>query len=531
MIHHDLRRLATAAALVLACALGCAPTARAQAALEPSASEALAGPFRFPDEPVRQLRLRDGRILWCWIEEHTDQELSVLRLDNGGRATLPWGLLDPAQEQEFKALLGYLDLTSQEPMVTAMRLRTLLGDEFVGIVLSESPTDLEFKTRNGIMRVPRTLLAGPPVQEQVPAREVYTRPELYAQELEQYAGAMVDPSIPAEQRAQMHWDVARFCESIRDYVHADFHYRAVVEVDPDWSHPDLEASLARAGRLAEAQEQADELDEIDRLRLRDRFPEALERIERFVVAYPDTPLAMDVAELRADVLRDRERQLEREVESRWHHWVGRLAREQAREDDYETTLLWIQEAMSDEVVARVVEDMRRYQNDVDEARVRELFGRRDARRNRRATYGIGTWLLGREAALAEVRPPDEEPLEDVGPVSERSREREELEERIQRYLQSQQLSSVGAGSAVDDEADPAAFWADWSALSRTQWITAYYAENVGDMRLMRASLQPCRECGGAGALEQSTASANAGTRLVQCHICQGIPVRRRVSYR
>ncbi|MEO0651112.1 MAG: hypothetical protein AAFZ65_10580 [Planctomycetota bacterium] len=532
MHHHQTRRTAWAGmALALAGLLSLGPASARQTAPSSDLDAPAASASIFPDDPIRQLRLRDGRIVWGWIEEHTDQELAILRLDTGGRATLPWGLLDPVQEQELKALLGYLDLTSQEPMVSAMRLRTALGDEYLGIILSESPADVEFKTRNGIMRIPRTLLAGPPVQEQVPAREVYTRPELYGKELERYVGAMLDPATPPAMAAQMHWDMGRYSESIRDYGHADYHYRAVVQMDPTWSHPDLEASLARAARLADAQEQADELDEIDRLRLRDRFPEALTRLDNFPLIYPDTPLSTEVAKLRASVLRDRERDMQREVEQRWHHWVGRLAREQARSDDYESTLLWVQEAMSTEVVARVIEDLTRYQDDLDEARVRELFLQRDTRRNRRATYGVGTWLIGRDAAVKEIVADDAPVPEVESPASERTREREELEERIQRYLQSQQLSAVGGGGGFQEQADPQEFWESWTALSRTQWIIAYYAENLGDMRTMRASLQPCRECGGVGALEESAASANGGTRLLQCWQCKGVPVRRRVSYR
>lgn len=482
-----------------------------------------------PADPVRQLRLVDGRILWGWIEEHSIDGLDVLRLDNGGRATLPWSMLDPAQRLELEQVFGYVDLNASEPTVLATRLRTLSGDEFVGLVLSETAESIEFKIANGILTIPRMQLAGPLIQEQVSAREVFTRDELYAREFEQYAAALVDEAVSGAEKAEMHFELARYCESILDFQRADWHYRAIAEADPEFDHPELAASLDRAARLALAQGQADELDEIDRLRLRDEFPEALARIERFLEVYPESPLETQVLEQRARVVRDRERDMLREAESRWHYWARRLAREQASNDSYEGTLTWIQEALSDEIVARVRADLLRYQDDVDEARVRDLWAARAARRDQRATYGVGTWLIGRDAARAEVVA--QAGAERESESDARSQERKELEERIQSYLKSQQLASTGGGRGGADAADPADFWEQWTALSRTQWILAYYAENSGDMRVTRAAVRPCRECGGTGVLEVSSAGPTGGTRLNQCHLCSGVAVIRRVSYR
>jgi hypothetical protein len=525
------RRSAPALALALTLASAIPAAAATQSGL--AAPAPTVEPYRvaLPDEPVQQLRLRDGRILWCWIEDHSPEDFEVLRLDNGGRAALPWSLLDPAQEQELKALYGYVDLSAQEPTVPAVRLSTVSGDEFVGVVLSESPQVIEFKTVNGILRIPRTQLAGPLVQEQVPAREVYTRDELYSRRLEEYTPALLDAEVPAADRAEMHFEIGRYCESIFDFAHALFHYRAIVELESDFDHPDLAASLERAERLARDQAQADELDQIDRLRLRDEFPEALARIERFAELYPDSPLSTELLELRSRVLRDRERVMLRETEQRWHHWAWRLAREQAREDDYEATTLWIQEAMSDQIVALVQADLSEYQADVNAARVRSLWSEREGRRLQRATYGVGTWLIGRDAARAEVVPEEDEDDSDSARDSAVSQERQELEDRIQRYLKSQELALTGAGPRQDQEADPQEFWESWSGLQRTNWILAYYAENLGDMVVVRASLRPCRECGGVGVLEFTATAGGSQSRLDQCGQCHGVAVQRRISYR
>ena len=53
-------------------------------------------------ESVAMLQLRDGSICWGSIEEHSPDGLDFRRLDTGGLVRLPWGLLDPNQERDFR---------------------------------------------------------------------------------------------------------------------------------------------------------------------------------------------------------------------------------------------------------------------------------------------------------------------------------------------------------------------------------------------------------------------------------------------
>lgn len=477
-------------------------------------------------EPVEQLRLRNGQIVWGWITEHDPDAITLQRLDNGGRATLAWGLLDPEQEQDLKLAFGYIDLTTQEIFVTASRIPLRTGDEIVGVITNRSPEYLEVKNARGIIQVSVANLAGTILQEQVAARDIYTRDELYELEARRFVTDLLAGGTVA---AEAHFELGRYCERIFDFRRAFAHYLAIAEADPEFVHPDLEASLARAERRAEAQEQADLLDDIDRLRARDLYPAAVAQLELFPELYPESPLMEDLLELRASVLRDRERDMIAEVESRWHFWVRRLAREKAREDVYEVVVAWLEEGMSEDVAQKVTEDMQRYEADVAMERIRDLWGQRAARRSQRTAYGQGTWLLGRDGAMAGLEQEEEEQRAS----DPRSDERKKIEDRIERYLRNQQVAA--AGSTDVDGADPQEFWEDWSANKRALWITAFYVEQSGDMVVTRATVRPCKECAGQGFNEIAdmggAGSGGPSSRLIQCPLCNGVSVTRRVSYR
>jgi hypothetical protein len=178
--------------------------------------------------------------------------------------------------------------------------------------------------------------------------------------------------------------------------------------------------------------------------------------------------------------------------------------------------------------------------------VRRAFAARKKERWLRASYGQGTWLLGKQAALkgadGETKPQD-------APVNERDKERMELEQRLSRFLENQQLARSAQGGA-DDEDERETFWKELPSTARQNWIVAYYAENSGVFEVRpQPLLSPCRECGGTGTRQMSIVGANSvnnqaqagGGRAAQqaaptdtfaeCVGCHGIGIVRRVSYR
>lgn len=79
---------------------------------------------------------------------------------------------------------------------------------------------------------------------------------------------------------------------------------------------------------------------------------------------------------------------------------------------------------------------------------------------------------------------------------------------------------------------PDAWWKQARASTRAQWLTAYYAEQAGEMQILRIDTRPCSGCGGRGALPFiNPGSERAGTQWRPCHRCHGVRHDRTVVYR
>jgi hypothetical protein len=237
------------------------------------------------------------------------------------------------------------------------------------------------------------------------------------------------------------------------------------------------------------------------------------------------------------VTKARERALGDLVVKRWYGAAAALARDAAAKE-FDEVLAWLDEGMQEEVFQAVLEDARRVQADVEEDALRQLWLEREPGRWRLASYGYGTWLLGEDKALEGM---EEEEEEAPVAVTAKDQEREELEQRIKRFLENQELRR-SAKSSQDKQDDRAAAWKAISSTARSQWILAYYAESSGDMEVKpRVAFRACRECGGRGVREvvvtgdartrRGENQSGSGLHKVECPSCRGLGVIRRIYYR
>ena len=88
----------------------------------------------------------------------------------------------------------------------------------------------------------------------------------------------------------------------------------------------------------------------------------------------------------------------------------------------------------------------------------------------------------------------------------------------------------------DDEEDLVqAFWEGWTVNGRSLWLMSYYLEESGDFEIRpRASLKPCKTCGGMGALQllvTGTVLSGETASVASCPVCRGVKVTRRIYFR
>ncbi len=476
------------------------------------------------------LKLRDGSFRFGAISAHDPEGLVFVRLDNGGTARLPWSALDPEQETELKTRFGYIDLSGEEVTLQADRIVTVDGQEIVGLILERGAENLVIKIAGSTINVPKNRLLGSTAQVQVPARLVYTVDELYAREL---------AAQPAADAAG-NYEIARYCERILDFAHAAEHYQKVQKLDPKFRADDVRAALTRTAEKAKNAAQLEYLEEIDNLIARRQYDEALTRADAFAERFPDSPFLTEAKKKHERVLKARDAYLVELVRQRWIEWAGRLARNASTKFTYEQALGYLEGQMKTELLAAVAKDVQGFTKQVDPDGVRKLFTQRKKVRWERASYGMGTWMLGKERALKGEEPdkPKDGKTEGQTPLD---KQRKALNDQIQRFLGNREMAAKNKADTEQAE-DREAFWKEFTSASRAQWILAYYAEFGGDFEVNpKPQLDNCKECGGTGLRVISLAGANvsqaqgnkpAGTEEKRnCEACHGLGRVRRILFR
>lgn len=503
-----------------------APFAVAQDAADPAPTGAVPSTSAaVVPEPgdVMMLRLRNGSIRWGAIEEHSPDGLRFRLLDTGGVASVDWRFLDPAQDMELRTRFGYVDTSSDEELIEADKIVLRSGDEVIGKIVGRTDQEILLKVRGTVLPVPTANVRSASSGLLVPALDVYTKDELY-----NLQRATVDLEDAAQQ-----WELARFCERIFDFQRALEHYQAVQQLDPEFQDGALDAVIERVTVKADRQEQVDYLNQIDHLKRRKRYSDALDELVAFDGLYPDSPLYEDRNKLEKRVLEARAEHAAEIVRLSWFRRMERLAAHAAREMGYEGALAYLDDGMRQELLNQVTDDVRKIWPDVPDEAIAQLWLDRERGRWRPASYGLGTWLLGEDGALAglDTGAATEEPKSDT------DAQRAALDERLNRFLKNQESQRRARRSQEQDE-DVEAYWAQLPHSARTNWLVAYFVENSGQFDLReKPELRNCRECGGTGVREiiytgsARSDSAGGGPHRQVCETCKGIGRTRRIRYR
>ena len=493
------------------------------------------------DGTPTMLRLRSGAIQWGEVLEHTPDGIVFRRLDTGGVARLSWTFIDPSQERALRTEFGYIDTSSEVLYVDADRLVLVDGKEVTGLIVDQGEGRIRVKTETGLIDVPSARVRAVSSGVQVPALEVYTRDELIQKRLAEA------PPIDAEGL----YAFGGFCEQILAFTHALGAYQAALQIEPEFRSAEMPGLIARTTKKVEQQVQLEYLAEVDLLKRRKQFDEALQKLTFFPDVFPDSPLEGDRLKLTKRVEDAQEDYVREVVQRGWYRWTERLAAQAARKMGFAEALGFAEEKLHEDVLTAVVDDAREWDKELEEDQVLQMWLERKVSRYRVASYGLGTWLLGEDSALAGS-PQSSQP---AAGASEVDSERAALEEKIRKFLQSQKTagrSSALAGDEGDDDVE--GFWKTLSSSARSSWIVAYYAENSGDMEIKDPpELRNCPTCAGRGVIDmivsdsRGSSSQGGGGRggrgggqesrgrgglaTLACDTCKGIGRVRRIRYR
>jgi tetratricopeptide (TPR) repeat protein len=529
---HWARGLAVVLPACLVAAIAVTRSARAQGAAGAAPDQAPNGGANAApgaaatDAPVAtMLRLRDGTIQWGGILNHDPDGITFVRIENGGQVRLPWSVMSPDQEEELRLKYGYVDLSTEEVMLPADRLVLVDGSEVIGLIIDRTADALIVKRAGTTAIVPKNRISAASTTILVPARELYSKEELYNREL-----ARIAPDD-----AETNFKLGEYCERILDFPHATQHYTKAQELDPKFRPADVKVALVRSAEKAKAQDQLDYLAQVDLLLARKKYDEALARADAFKDKFPESQLIADAKHKHDRIIKAREREVSERVQNSWYAWAGRLARAAALKMTLEQAMVYLDDGMKRDILERVTKDAQRLSKEATPDVVRKLWLGRHKVHWYHASYGYGTFLLGKDAALK-----GEQPDAPKTALNEKDKARADLEQKIQRFLQNQEIARK-AQSKEEQKDDREAVWKEIGAEGRTQWILAYYAENSGDMELMKKPfLDNCRECGGTGTRDIIVSGGNGAKaaqgkdtsmQTIECPTCHGLGRIRRISYR
>ncbi|MBK7641750.1 MAG: hypothetical protein IPJ19_01655 [Planctomycetes bacterium] len=482
---------------------------------------------------VIMLQLRDGAFRFGSVQSHDPDGMVFARLDNGGIAHIPWSLLEPRQSDELRRRFGYVDLATEEVLMMADKLSTVDGKEVIGLILDRTANELLIKIAGSTLTLPKDRIAGAAVPIEVPARLVYTTDELYAREL---------AAVPGTDAAA-NYEIAQYCEKVLDFAHAAEHYQKAATLDPSFHSDDIRAALQRTAEKAKNAAQLEYLGDVDTLIARKQYDEALARADAFAERFPGSPYVNEAKKKHERVLKARDAYIASLVRVRFLETAARLARTASTKFTFEQTMGYLESTMKTELLASVTKDVQVLTKQLDSDAVHKLFAQRDKKKLRweRASYGYGTWLLGKERALKGEQIAENPKEGEKKPQTALDKQRAALNEQIQRYLQNRELVQKAKSDGEKSE-DREAFWRDFSSTGRSQWILAYFAEYGGEFEVSPKPLfDNCRECGGTGVRIISLAGANVaqtqGNRpssteeKLNCEACHGLGRVRRISYR
>lgn len=471
---------------------------------------------------VEMIRFRSGTFQWGMVEDHSPENVSFKRLDNGGLVTVPWSMIEEAQSLEMRTLFGYVDITGDEILVAAEMLVLADGREIIGLVQGRTDNAILYLTQGKQLQIPKSLVRNHLVGLQVPALDVYTKDHLY-QEEERKSDL---------ESAESQYELAEFCERILDYPRALEHYQAASELDATFKAKELPIIIERVQVKVDSQEQVDALSYIDHLKRRKRFDEAFTQLAAFDANFLESPLRGERLKMEDRVIKAREDYMRTEVSKAWFSWMSRLATKAAREMSFDSSLSYLEEGFGGDIARNVTETMRKQWLDLEEDQVRQFFIERKAGRWKPASYGLGTWLLGEEDALKGGPAAEAEQK----PQSARDKERAAQAEKINRWLRNQEMAKRSRKSEDDlDEIEKA--WSILSVPARRNWMIAYYAENSGELMVRPTpELRNCSECGGTGVREiiltgGAREGDKSGRQAVHCPTCHGIGRVRRIRFR
>jgi len=446
--------------------------------------------------------------------------ITVERYDNGGVVRLRWEHIIDADVRAIKAAHGYSDMEAEAIMVRAKKLLLATGDFVIGVQVES--------TRPGVVTLHRHGKDYDYLHNQVKgietvdveAQEVYTAEELYEQKLKE-----VFPETALD-----HFKFGVFCESIAYYVRALEHFQLAAELDPEFK-PDLVALKIDQMGIKQSESTATEMLSTIKNRLyKKQFKRALVLCDSFVEDFPDSRQMGELEKLKAQILTKRSAYYQQKILSDYFSYMEPIAFKIATERtlELEDCMVYARDEMGLDIQKKLADI---YGMEIEE--IEELWANRKGGRARTVSYGTGTFVLGEEAkTLPEKNSGDAE-----GDEKKEQEKPSSLDERLKERLEKIKAEKAKLAKKrktklqIDDIGQsPEQWWRNAEIKTRKNFLTAYFAEKSGAVRVERVKFRNCHHCNGKGWLEYFSSGDEEDSRE-PCPVCKTLGIIRIVVFK
>lgn len=454
---------------------------------------------------AEQIRLRTGDFLQGEVVgERTDEEALAFRLyRTGGEFRIAWDRLIVEDEGRLREALGLTPLDVDEiPQVPATLFTMSDGQRLVGILENPEATSgpHQVRTARQVLAIPRTsVVKTEPTM--VDALEVFTPVEM-AQRIRDE----VQPSTPSAWQ-----EVGDRCMAVTAYGAAKEAYDTAL-ADADFANSDrgnlVRNRLKTVAVYLMAENAMNKRTEIRILATRDRFDEALGKIQELAAEYaerPDILAVLNLDRLQKQISNDRREHFLKIVANRVPVALRDLVRDKVNVKDLKVSeaLRWARDrrGLSAEIFQRVAE-----YTGLAVPEVMELWASRATRASpRHFNYGGATFMNDEvkarvQAALAAAKAAQARAQANQGGRNNPPR--------------------PGPAAKPDAPKTPDEWWASASTRDRENLVRAWFAEYGGVYEVLRIVPKQCRGCGGRGVDVRIDAMTNNEVRLVckQCNL-------------
>jgi tetratricopeptide (TPR) repeat protein len=468
--------------------------------------------------------------------------ITLRRDDNGGRLSLAWEQIRPADAVEIKRLYGY---ESDEP--PAMSLRAIKvtvtgGKSITGLPGGEDAQTVRVVRRGNVTPVPRGNIVR--IENvSVDALEVENPPEAFERARRE---ANVDSAIEW-------YNLGLIAEALTLYEQAKECFARALEIDPRFSRKD---AIERRQKILDAKlketDAAEMLRRIRTLRVHGEFEPALLLVDEFASKWSGSLLYSEVQKEQKRLAVLHRDDLLAQVRTQFFTVVREICEAKALDQEIflGAALSFAKEDLFGVAVERLGQKL-----SLDAATVKMLFAERGNKGSATAaSYGPGTFVLGPDDARKDlykkrttsggaVAGSDGKVAEDAKPLGLAEEIQKKIKERQEAAAKRDAQKGGVSGNAplADVPPTPDEWWVQAQIKERTAFLMAFFAEySECGVIIERLTTRDCTMCGGKGKLEfiktgSTSASNNTSGRPgefdIPCSRCKSLTFDRIVHFK